>query len=148
MNARKILLVAYQCGPGMGSVSQIGWEWYSRLCADNSVAAKEVLLAAEHVHRAALPAGIAALAAGEFRHHAARGHAGGQHVPVVAIACDDLVVGIEHRLHADHDGLLADIEVAEAGDEAHAVELAGLFLEATDEKHVPIKLNQFSLLRF
>jgi glycosyltransferase involved in cell wall biosynthesis len=37
MNARKILLVAYQCGPGMGSVSQIGWEWYSRLCADNAV---------------------------------------------------------------------------------------------------------------
>ncbi len=26
-----ILLAAYQCGPGMGSVSQIGWEWYSRL---------------------------------------------------------------------------------------------------------------------
>jgi glycosyltransferase involved in cell wall biosynthesis len=27
----KVLLSAYQCGPGMGSVSQIGWEWYSRL---------------------------------------------------------------------------------------------------------------------
>lgn len=27
----KILLSAYQCGPGMGSVSQIGWQWYSRL---------------------------------------------------------------------------------------------------------------------
>ena len=27
----RILLSAYQCGPGMGSVSQIGWEWYSRL---------------------------------------------------------------------------------------------------------------------
>jgi glycosyltransferase involved in cell wall biosynthesis len=26
-----ILLSAYQCGPGMGSVSQIGWEWYARL---------------------------------------------------------------------------------------------------------------------
>lgn len=37
MNARKILLVAYQCGPGMGSVSQIGWEWYARLSADNGV---------------------------------------------------------------------------------------------------------------
>ena len=31
--ARKIhvLLSAYQCGAGMGSVSQIGWEWYQRL---------------------------------------------------------------------------------------------------------------------
>jgi glycosyltransferase involved in cell wall biosynthesis len=29
--ASRLLLSAYQCGPGMGSVSQIGWEWYSRL---------------------------------------------------------------------------------------------------------------------
>lgn len=27
----RVILSAYQCGPGMGSVSQIGWEWYSRL---------------------------------------------------------------------------------------------------------------------
>ena len=31
MSVHRLLLVAYQCGPGMGSVSQIGWEWYSRL---------------------------------------------------------------------------------------------------------------------
>ena len=31
MNSPRVLLSAYQCGPGMGSVSQIGWEWYSRL---------------------------------------------------------------------------------------------------------------------
>jgi glycosyltransferase involved in cell wall biosynthesis len=29
--APRLLLSAYQCGPGMGSVSQIGWHWYSRL---------------------------------------------------------------------------------------------------------------------
>lgn len=28
-----LCLVAYQCGPGMGSVSQIGWEWYQRMAA-------------------------------------------------------------------------------------------------------------------
>lgn len=33
----RILLAAYQCGPGMGSVSQIGWEWYVRLAARTSV---------------------------------------------------------------------------------------------------------------
>lgn len=27
----RVLLSAYQCGPGMGSVSQIGWHWYFRL---------------------------------------------------------------------------------------------------------------------
>lgn len=37
MSASQILLVAYQCAPGMGSVSQIGWEWYSRLSAEESV---------------------------------------------------------------------------------------------------------------
>jgi glycosyltransferase involved in cell wall biosynthesis len=26
----RLLMAAYQCGPGMGSVSQIGWEWFSR----------------------------------------------------------------------------------------------------------------------
>jgi glycosyltransferase involved in cell wall biosynthesis len=30
-SALRVLLSAYQCGPGMGSVSQIGWEWYRRL---------------------------------------------------------------------------------------------------------------------
>jgi glycosyltransferase involved in cell wall biosynthesis len=33
----RILLAAYQCGPGMGSVSQIGWEWYQRLSRRTSV---------------------------------------------------------------------------------------------------------------
>lgn len=31
MSKPNVLLCAYQCGPGLGSVSQIGWEWYSRL---------------------------------------------------------------------------------------------------------------------
>jgi glycosyltransferase involved in cell wall biosynthesis len=30
-DAPRVLLAAYHCAPGMGSVSQIGWEWYSRL---------------------------------------------------------------------------------------------------------------------
>src|SRR5262249_10986615 len=37
---------------------------------------------------------------------------------------------------ADDDGLLPDIEVAKAPDQAHSVELAGLFLEPADEQHV------------
>jgi glycosyltransferase involved in cell wall biosynthesis len=31
IDSPRVLLSAYQCGPGMGSVSQIGWEWYARL---------------------------------------------------------------------------------------------------------------------
>ena len=45
---------------------------------------------------------------------------------------------IERRLHADDDRFLADIEVAEAADQAHAVQLAGLLLEAADQQHVAI----------
>ncbi len=31
ITAAPIVLAAYQCAPGQGSVSQIGWEWYHRL---------------------------------------------------------------------------------------------------------------------
>lgn len=34
---RRILLSAYQCADGQGSVSQIGWEWYTRLSRDCEV---------------------------------------------------------------------------------------------------------------
>ena len=44
------------------------------------------------------------------------------------------------RLHADDDGFLADIEMAEAADQTHAVELAGLLLEAADQQHVGVEL--------
>ena len=40
------------------------------------------------MHRAALALGVAAGASGQFRHHAFRVHAAGQHVTVVAIAGD------------------------------------------------------------
>ena len=83
-----------------------------------------------------LPLGIAAPPAGQFGHDALGVHAGGQHVAMVAVGGDDLVALLEGHLHADDDGLLADIEMAEAADEAHAVELAGLFLEAADQQHV------------
>ena len=45
---------------------------------------------------------------------------------------------LDRHLHADDDGLLADIEMAEAADRAHAVELARLLLEAADEQHLAI----------
>ena len=54
---------------------------------------------------------------------------------VIAIGGDDLVALPYRHLHADDHRLLADIEMAEAADQAHAVELAGLFLEAADEQH-------------
>lgn len=32
-SAAPLLLVAYQCGPGLGSVSQIGWQWFCGMAA-------------------------------------------------------------------------------------------------------------------
>ena len=105
---------------------------------DDAVAAVEALLVREHVHRAALAAGVAVAAAGELGHDALGVHAAGQHVAVVAVAGDDAVALLQHHLHADHHGLLADVEMAEAADQAHAVHLAGLLLEAADQQHVVI----------
>ena len=58
--SRRVLLVAYQCGPGMGSVSQIGWEWYSRLAQRD-----QVTLVTHVRNRAALQAAGAPLAGSE-----------------------------------------------------------------------------------
>ena len=61
------------------------------LRADDAVAAEEILLPAEHVHRAALAVRIAAAAPGQLGHDTLGIHAAGQHVAVVAIGGDDRV---------------------------------------------------------
>ncbi len=55
---------------------------------------------------------------------------------VIAIAGDNLVALLKGHLHPDNDRFLANIEMAETADRAHAVKLARLFLEATDQHHV------------
>ena len=110
------------------------------LGADDAVAAIEFLLLAEHVHRAALALGIAGGAAGQLGHHAFGVHARRQHMAMVAIGGDQLVVGPDIGLHAHHHGFLADIEVAETADQPHAVKLTSPLFEAADQEHVAIEL--------
>jgi hypothetical protein len=109
------------------------------------VAAVEAGLGREHVHRAALALRRAAGPAGQLGHDLVGVHARGQHVAVVAVAGDDLVAGIADRVHAHGDGFLADVEVAEAADQTHAVQLAGPFLEPADQQHVAIEFQQLRL---
>ena len=45
-------------------------------------------------------------------------------------------------MHADDDRLLADIEMAEAADQPHAVHLARLLLEAADQQHVAVEFQE------
>ena len=67
---------------------------------------------------------------------------------MVAIAGDHAVlVGIERRLQPDRDRFLADVEVAEAADQAEAVELAGLLLEPADQQHLLVEVQQLVLAR-
>ena len=98
-------------------------------------------LGREHVHRPALALRAAVAAPGQLGHDGLGVHADGERVAVVAISGDHLVARLKRHLHADDDRFLADVEMAEAADMAHAVELAGLFLEAADEQHAPIGLE-------
>ena len=60
---------------------------------------------------------------------------------VVTVARYDLIARLQRHLHADHDGFLADVEMAETADRTHAVELTGLLLEAPDQQHVAQSLE-------
>lgn len=100
------------------------------------MAAEEILLLAEHVHRTTLAVGIAAAAAGQFGHHALGVHSGGEHVAVITVSGYDLIALLERHLHPDDDGFLADIEMTETTDRAHAVELTSLLLKPPDQQHV------------
>ena len=118
------------------------------LRADDAVAAVEAMLDAEHVHRAALALGDAGVAAGQLGHDHLGIDAVGEHVAMVAIAGDDAVLADLHRrLQADRDRFLADIEVAEAADQAEAVKLPGPLLEAADEQHLLVEIEQLVLRR-
>src|SRR3546814_20683605 len=105
------------------------------------------MLDAEHVHRAALSLGDTGLAPGQLGHDDLGIDAVGEHVAVVAIAGDDAVlVRIERRLEADRHRFLADVEMAEAADEAKPVKLPGALLEAADEQHLAIILDRQSVV--
>lgn len=57
MNAPRVLLSAYQCGPGLGSVSQIGWEWYARLARQTPVTLLTHIRNREALQAAGAPVG-------------------------------------------------------------------------------------------
>ena len=95
-----------------------------------------------------LPLRDARLAAGQLGHDHLGVDAVGEHVAVVAIAGDDAVLADGHRrLQPDRDRFLADVEVAEAADQPEAVELPRALLEAADEQHLAIELEQLVLRR-
>jgi hypothetical protein len=114
------------------------------LRADDTVAAVEAVLDAEHVHRAAFALRDAGLAPRQLGHDDLGIDAVGEHVAMIAITGDDAVFGpVERRLQPDRYRFLADIEVTEAADQAEAVKLPRALLEAADEQHLAVEFEQF-----
>ncbi len=57
---------------------------------------------------------------------------------MIPVTGDHLVALLHRHLHADDDRFLADVEVAEAADEAHARTSGRLLLETPDQQHLAI----------
>ena len=55
---------------------------------------------------------------------------------MVAIAGDRRITLLGGHVDPRHHRFLADVEMAEAADQAHAVHLAGLLLETADQQHI------------
>src|SRR5215211_6673108 len=67
-------------------------------------------------------------------------------MPVIAIGVDDVVVRPKRGDEADTDRFLADRKVKIAGELGLGIGKPGAVLEAADEKHLPVKSNQFFLI--
>ncbi len=107
----------------------------------------EILFLGEHVHRAAFTAGIPAFAARQFGHHTGGIHAGCKHMSVIAITGDNTIFVRCGGLHADNNGFLPDIKVAETANETHAIQLTGFFFKATDQKHFTVIFEEIVTAR-
>ncbi len=62
---------------------------------------------------------------------------------MIPVGRDDRILLIESSLHANDDGFLTNIEMAEPANQAHAIHLAGLLLKTAYLEHIAIELAQF-----
>jgi len=106
------------------------------LRADDAVPAVEIGILLIEMHGSALPAGAAGLAAHQLGEGGDEVPSAGEVGAVVAVGGDDGIGAGDCGLHADGDGLLAVVEVAEPADELGLVEGVGGYLHAAHEGHV------------
>src|SRR5262249_57434995 len=92
--------------------------------ADDPVSSEKAKRSIEQVHRPTLALGAARRLAEQLGHHGTGGHPAGQRLTVIAIGCHDVVVGPQLRQTSDSHRFLADIEMTESADLAHAVGFA------------------------
>ena len=106
------------------------------LSSDDAMTTVKSGLLEVEVHGSALAVGAAGAAAHELGEDLNKGTAAAEVRAVVAVGGDDAVFLCDGGVHADGDGLLAVVEVAEAADELGLVEAVGGDLHAAHDGHV------------
>ena len=113
-----------------------------QVAADDPVAAQEAALGVEQVHGAAAPARGAALAAEQLGHHDLRVGAARQHLAVLAVGREQVVLVAHRGDGADDRRLLPDREMQEAADLGLHVHLLRALLEVPDQEHLVEQLER------
>lgn len=103
--------------------------------SDDRIAAVEVRIAAEQVHRAAPPARAPFRLAEHLGHHGCHRYATHQSVTVLAIGAHDPIVGVEKRNDPHCHGFLAIVQMQEAADLLLGIQFGALVLEPPDADH-------------
>ena len=96
------------------------------------------------MHRAALAAAQAVLAAEDLVHHRPRVAALGDAVAVAAVGAGDAVASCEVHAEADAGRLLAGVEMDEARDVAGRELLVHPLLELADRAHLVVGVQQLA----
>src|SRR5215213_3444200 len=118
---------------------------HRRAAADDPVGAEHALVHVGDVHRAALAVAEPVTLAVDLGHHAVHVAALGDGVAVAAVGGGDVVVGPEVRADAGGDGLLARVQVDEAGDLPGGELLVETLLELPDRPHGAVPLQELLL---
>ena len=138
--------VAEEREHGLAGVAELRGERGARRVrqagADDPVAAEDLQLQVGDVHRAAEPLAVARPLPEHLGHHPAEVGAGRDQVAVRAVVADD-VVGVAHDpARADGDRLLPDAAVRRPDDDPFTEELRGAVLEAADQRHPAVLLDE------
>ena len=113
-----------------------------QVAADDPVAAQEAALGVEQVHRAAAAAGGAALPAEQLGHHDVRIGPASEHLTVLPVGREQVVLVAHGGDRADDRRLLPDREMHEAADLGLHVHLLRALLEMADQEHLVEQLER------
>jgi hypothetical protein len=106
------------------------------LSANDRVTTHEIHAGVEQMHRSALPFRTPGRFAVKFRHDRFGRDALGDRLAVFAVTGDDVIVPAKSGNRTNSYGFLADVEMAEPANLAHAVGFSALLFEAPNQQHL------------